>query len=49
MPGARTLGQQAETFTGMLTPFTGSMLARTRVGFVAMNRALAQETTPFVP
>lgn len=38
--GERTLIQQSETFTGVLIPFTGSMLARTRAGFVAMNEAL---------
>jgi|SRR5664279_2990785 len=41
----RTLVQQSETFTGALIPFTGSMLARTRAGFVAMNEALALRTT----
>jgi len=45
MAGGRTLIQQSETFTGTLIPFTGSMLARTRAGFVAMNEALAQQTT----
>ncbi len=45
MTGCRTLVQQSETFTGLLIPFTGSMLARTRAGFVSMNEALAQQTT----
>ena len=45
MAGGRTLVQQSETFTGVLIPFTGPMLARTRAGFVAMNEALAQHTT----
>ena len=45
MAGDRTLIQQSETFTGVLIPFTGSTLARTRAGFVAMNEALAQRTT----
>ena len=45
MTGGRTLLQQSETFTGVLIPFTGSMLARTRAGFVAMNEALAQQST----
>lgn len=45
MAGGRTLVQQSETFTGVLIPFTGSMLARTRAGFVAMNEALAQQVT----
>jgi len=43
--GGRTLLQQAESFSGALTPFAGSTLARTRAGFVAMNEALAQQTT----
>jgi hypothetical protein len=42
----RTLLQQSETFTGVLVPFTGSMLVRTRAGFVAMNQALAQASAP---
>ena len=41
----RTLPQQSETFTGVLTPFTGSLLARTRAGFVAMNDALARRVS----
>jgi len=45
MAGGRTLLQQAETFTGALTPFTGSMLIRTRTGFDAMNEALARAIT----
>jgi hypothetical protein len=45
MAGGRTLVQQSETFTGVLIPFTGSLLARTRAGFVTMNEALAQQTT----
>ena len=44
MAGDRTLIQQSETFTGAMVPFTASMLARTRAGFVAMNGALAQQT-----
>ena len=44
MAGGRTLIQQSETFTGVLIPFSGSVLARTRAGFVAMNEALAQRT-----
>ena len=43
MAGGRTLIQQSETFTGALVPFTGSLLARTRAGFVAMNEALAEQ------
>ena len=45
MAGDRTLIQQSETFTGVLIPFTGSTLARTRAGFVAMNEALARPST----
>jgi hypothetical protein len=36
---------QSEEFGGLLTPFAGAMLARTRVGFEAMNQALAQRAT----
>jgi hypothetical protein len=42
MGGGRTLVQQSETFTGVLTPFTARMQARTRAGFVTMNEALAR-------
>jgi hypothetical protein len=45
LAGGRTLLQQSETFTGVLIPFSGSILARTRAGFVAMNDALARQTT----
>ena len=45
MTGGRTLVQQSETFTGVLIPFTGPMLARTRSGFAAMNEALARKAT----
>ena len=41
----RTLLHQSETFTGVLVPFTGSMLTRTRAGFTAMNEALAVRAT----
>jgi hypothetical protein len=37
----RTLLQQSETFTGVLTPFAGSILARSRSGFDSMNEAMA--------
>jgi hypothetical protein len=47
--GGRTLVQQSETFTGALTPFTDSMLVRTRAGFVMMNQALAQRTMRTTP
>ena len=45
MAGDPTLLQQSDTFTGVLIPFTGSMLARTRAGFDEMNEALAEATT----
>ncbi len=45
MAGRRTFVQQSETFTGVLTPVTGSILTRTRAGFIAMNEALAHRTT----
>lgn len=41
----RTLLQQSETFSGALTPFSGSILTRTRAGFEVMNDALAQEAS----
>ena len=31
---------QSEEFSGLLVPFTGTMLARTRAGFEAMNEGL---------
>ena len=45
LAGGRTLLQQSETFSGALVPFSGSVLARTRDGFHAMNVALDQEAT----
>ena len=45
MAGGRTLVQQSETFNGVLMPFTGSLLDRTRAGFTAMNEALAHAST----
>jgi hypothetical protein len=45
MTRGRTLIQQSETFTGVLTPFTGSLPDRTRAGFVAMNDALARRAS----
>jgi hypothetical protein len=39
----RTRFTQSETFRGLLVPFTSGVLAKTGVGFEAMNRALAQE------
>jgi hypothetical protein len=44
LAGGRTLLQQAETFSGALVPFSGSVLARTRDGFNGMNVALDRET-----
>ena len=41
----RTLLQQSETFTGVMVPFTGSILTSTRAGFTAMNDALADLAT----
>jgi hypothetical protein len=41
----RTLLQQSETFSGVLVPFSGSMLTRTQVGFTTMNEALAARAT----
>lgn len=45
MSRGRALLQQSETFTGVLTPFTESLLDRTRAGFVAMNDALARRAS----
>jgi hypothetical protein len=45
MPGGRSHLQQEETFSGVLVPFLGTMLDRTRNGFVAMNDALAHQVT----
>ena len=42
LSGGRTLIQQSETFTGLLVPFTGAVLPRTRAAFDAMNQALSQ-------
>jgi hypothetical protein len=36
----RTRLTQAEEFSGLMVPFTGSMLEKTRAGFEAMNEAL---------
>jgi hypothetical protein len=47
MTRGRTLFQQSETFTGLLTPFSRSMLSRARTGFVAMNDAVAERTAQF--
>ncbi len=44
LSGGRTLLQQSETFTGVLIPFAGSILTPTRVGFEAMNEALARKS-----
>jgi hypothetical protein len=45
MASGRTLVQQAETFTGVLVHFAGSMLTNTRAGFALMNEALAARIT----
>jgi hypothetical protein len=45
MPGARTLLQQSETFTGALVPFADALIERLRAGFHAMNAALSQRIT----
>jgi hypothetical protein len=42
LPEGRTWFEQAETFTGLLTWFTGSLLKRTQHGFKLMNQALAE-------
>ena len=36
---------QSEVVSGLLMPFAGAMLLRTRAGFEAMNRGLAQRAT----
>ena len=33
------------TFSGVLVPFAGAVLARTRAGFEAMNHGLRQRVT----
>lgn len=43
MGGGRTLIQQSATFTGVMLPFAGALLSRSRDDFTAMNEALAQE------
>lgn len=48
----RTRLTQAEEFSGVLVPLTGSMLEKTRAGFEAMNEALrlrAEGRTPVAP
>ena len=42
LPGGRTRLTQAEDFSGVLVPFFGSVLERTRAGFEAMNGALRE-------
>lgn len=42
LPDGRTWFEQDETFTGLLTWFTGSLLKHTQHGFKQMNHALAQ-------
>lgn len=41
----RTRLMQSEEFSGLLVPFTGAVLTRTRAGFEAMNGGLAQRVT----
>jgi len=38
--GGRTRLTQSETFRGVLVPFTGGTMTRTKVGFEALNQAL---------
>lgn len=40
--GERTLLRHGEKFAGLLVPFTGSLLTRTRRAFEAMNAALVR-------
>jgi hypothetical protein len=40
---------QAEQFSGLLVPFTGSLLQRTAAGFQAMNEALREECVKAQP
>lgn len=40
----RTLLTQSEDFSGILVPFTSTMLTRTKAGFEAMNEALRDRT-----
>jgi hypothetical protein len=42
LPEGRTWFEQAATFTGLLTWFTGTLLKRTQHGFKQMNQALAE-------
>jgi hypothetical protein len=42
LPQGRTWFEQAETLTGLLTWFTGSLINRTQRGFKQMNQALAE-------
>ena len=42
LPEGRTWFEQDETFTGLLTWFTGALLKRTQRGFKQMNQALAE-------
>jgi hypothetical protein len=42
LPDGRTWFEQDETFTGLLTWFTGALLKRTQRGFKQMNQALAE-------
>jgi hypothetical protein len=42
LPDGRTWFEQDETFTGLLTWFTGALIKRTQRGFKQMNHALAE-------
>jgi hypothetical protein len=43
----RSVFRQRERFSGVLVPFTGGLLAKTRLGFEAMNRALKERAEAF--
>ena len=42
LPDGRTWFEQDETFTGLLTWFTGALLNRSKRGFKQMNQAIAE-------
>lgn len=45
LPNGRTRLHHGETFTGILIPLMGKVLADTEAGFIAFNEALAVEVT----
>jgi hypothetical protein len=49
LPDGRTWFEQVETFTGLLTWFTGPLLGRTQHGIKQMNQALAQRCQHSTP